>query len=80
MKSIGNRGLCPIASKATPVQGVSAMSSCATNALPSVSPSVLPRLSAEMFSAEAKPTAWGVQRPAVSNMPTFSADTVPVRR
>src|SRR5690606_7052017 len=62
-------GTCANAASPTPTQGVSAITSRATSELPSVSPSVIPKLNAEMFSADAKSTARGAHWPAVASMP-----------
>ncbi|TCL18774.1 hypothetical protein EV691_14324 [Azotobacter chroococcum] len=70
-------GACASTTSATPAQGVSAMWSRATMALPSVSPRVMPRLNAEMFSAEAKSTARGASRSAVASMPAWKPGDMP---
>ncbi|MNR50478.1 hypothetical protein D3C85_1700000 [compost metagenome] len=48
-----------------------------TKALPLVSPRAMPRLNAEMFSAEANATACGVKRSAVASIPACAAGDRP---
>lgn len=60
-----------------PAQGVSPISPCATSALPETSPWEFPRLNTEMLSAEAKSTAFGVNRSAVASLPLCTAGEMP---
>lgn len=49
----------------------------ATMALPNISPSVMPRLKAEIFKAEAKSSAFGVHLSAVASMPAWKLGDIP---